>query len=151
MEIVRKLLKFIAPEADLLHVYKIYIRSLLEQSSNVWHSGLSIENENDLERVQKVACKLILKEKYRTYENSLFLLGLDKLKERREDLCLTFARKCLNINEMKKLFPPNTKKHLMDTRTHEHFEVFHSNTSRLQGSPIIYMQHLLNSEIKRKM
>ena len=82
----------------------------MEQSSNVWHSGLSIENENDLERVQKVACKLILKEKYRTYENSLFLLGLDKLKERREDLCLTFARKFLNIDEMKKLFPPNTKK-----------------------------------------
>ena len=60
MEIVRKLLRFGAPEADLLHVYKVYIRSLLGQSSNVWHSGLTIENENDLERVQKVACKLIL-------------------------------------------------------------------------------------------
>ena len=151
MEILRKLLKFSAPEADLLHVYKVYVRSLLEQSSNVWHSGLSIENENDLERVQKVACKLILKEKYKSYENSLFLLGLEKLKERREYLCLSFARKCLNIDQMNKLFPPNIKEHIMETRNHEHFEVFQAYTSRLKESPIIYMQNLLNSEIKRKM
>ena len=63
MEIVRKLLKFSVHEGDLLHVCKIYIRSLFEQSSNIWHSGLKIENENDLERVQKVACKLTIKEK----------------------------------------------------------------------------------------
>ena len=80
MEIVRKILKFSALEADLFHVYKINIKILLEQSSNVWHTGLSIKNENDLKHVQKVACKLILKEKYRTYENSHFLLGLDKFK-----------------------------------------------------------------------
>ena len=48
MEIIRKLLKFNAPEAYLLHVYITYIRSFLEQTSNIWHSGLSIQNEKKI-------------------------------------------------------------------------------------------------------
>ena len=90
-------------------VYITYIRSLLEQSSNVWHSGLTLQNENDLERVQKVALRLILKEKYKSYENALNILQLDTLKQRRTDISLTFARKCLKSKKMKHLFPPNDK------------------------------------------
>ena len=150
MEILRRLLQFNAPQADLLHIYVVYIRSLLEQSSNVWHSGLSLQNKNDLERVQKVAFKLILKEKYKSYIDSLLLLDIETLKERREFLCLSFARKCLGIKHMKHLFPPNDGTHIMETRIHEHFEIFKANTSRLQNSPIIYMQTLLNAEVRRK-
>ena len=71
MELLRKLAGFSAPIKDMKQIYIVYIRSLLEQSSNVWHSGLTNENENDLERVQKVALKIILKEKYKNYENAL--------------------------------------------------------------------------------
>ena len=63
MEIIRKLLKFNAPETDLLHVYIVYIRSLLEQSSNVWHSGLSIQNEKDLEQCSKNGMQTHIKRK----------------------------------------------------------------------------------------
>ena len=52
---------------------------------------------------------------------------------------------------MKQLFPPNKGDHIMKIRNHEHFEVFRAHTTRLQESPIIYMQHLLNAEIKRKI
>ena len=38
---------------DLLTIYKLYIRSPLEQSAVVWNSGLTEENKSDLERVQK--------------------------------------------------------------------------------------------------
>ena len=148
MKIIRKLIQFNAPKTDLLPVYIVYIKSRLEQSSNVWHSGLSIQNENDLERVQKVACKLILKHNYKSYENSLIVLGIETLKERREFLSLSFAKKCLKIDQMKHLFPPNDKSHIMDTRNHEHFKVFKAHTNRLQESPIIYMQKLLNTEVK---
>ena len=51
---------------------------------------------------------------------------------------------------MKELFPPNIKTHIMETRDCEHFEVFHSDTERLKQSPILYMQNLLNIEVKRK-
>ena len=43
-------------------------------------SGLTIQNQNYLERVQKVALKIILKEKYKSYENAINFLELDTLK-----------------------------------------------------------------------
>ena len=95
MEILRKLSSFQAPETDMKQVYIAYIRSLLEQSSNVWHSSLSVENKTDLERVQKIALTIILKDKYKNYQNALPFLELDTLKDRRQQLCLSFAKQCL--------------------------------------------------------
>ena len=43
-------------------------------------------NENDLERVQKSALKLILKDEYRDYKNALKVLAVESLFERRERL-----------------------------------------------------------------
>ena len=57
MEILSKLSGFGAPVGDLESIYLTCIRSHCEQSSVVWHSGLTIQEENDLERVQKVALK----------------------------------------------------------------------------------------------
>ena len=48
------------------------------------------------------------------------------------------------------LFPPNDGTHIMETRNHEHFEVFKANTNRLQDSPIISMLTLSNAEVRRK-
>ena len=95
MEILRKHSSFRAPISDLKLIYIAYIRSMLEQSCNVWHSGLTVQNENDLERVQKVALKLMLKDDYKSYESALNILDLDTLKERRIQLNLEFTRKCL--------------------------------------------------------
>ena len=38
----------------------------------------------------------------------------------------------------------------MQVRETEHFQVFSANTERLKNSSIIYMQKLLNDEVKRK-
>ena len=83
MAILRKLSSFQAPENDMKQVYISYKRSLVEQSSNVWHSSLTNENEVDLERIQKIALKIILNDKYKSYENALNMLELDTLKDRR--------------------------------------------------------------------
>ena len=37
----------------------------------VWHSGLTEKNKRDLERVQKSALKIILKDRYIKYKNAL--------------------------------------------------------------------------------
>ena len=55
MELLRKLVTFNAPIEDLKYVYIVFIRSILEQSSTVWHSMLSCENRKDIERVQKTS------------------------------------------------------------------------------------------------
>ena len=58
MELLRKISTFGADLEDLKNVYILFIRSLLEQSCTVWHSGLTVENSEDLERVQSVLLKL---------------------------------------------------------------------------------------------
>ena len=90
MELIRKLSSFGAPMSDLKQVYIAFIRSLCEQSSCVWHSSLTLQNEEDLERVQKVALRIILKNRYQSYENALNLIDLQSLKERQNYLCLNF-------------------------------------------------------------
>ena len=73
MELLRRKSTFGASWNELKNIYILYIRSLLEQSCTVWNSGLTEEDKQDLERVQKSVLKNILQENYDTYENALKL------------------------------------------------------------------------------
>ena len=53
---------------------------------------LNQENTDDLERMQKSFCKIVLKEKYISYENALLKLNMESLQERRTNLSLKFAK-----------------------------------------------------------
>ena len=86
----------------------------------------------------------ILQEQYTGYKNALLRLDMQTLSERRCELSLNFAQKCLKNKKTQNMFPLNMKKHNMDTRHPEKFKVQHANTERLKKSPIIYMQNLLN-------
>ena len=97
MELLRQMTKFTKSTWDKLIMYKVYIRSILEQSCTVWNSSLTKKNERELERVQKVAVKLIIRNK-NTYEENLNELKIQTLKERRNTLSLNFAKNCL-LNE----------------------------------------------------
>ena len=79
MEVLRKMSNFDPSLDDLKTIYISYVRSHLEQSCTVWHSGLTEENTKDLERVQKSALKIILKNVYEDYENALKIFELDSL------------------------------------------------------------------------
>ena len=79
MEILRRVSSFGAPIEDLKDIYVLFVRSLLEQSAVVWHSSLTKENEQDLERVQKNAFRIILKNNYQTYKKALANLGMETL------------------------------------------------------------------------
>ena len=77
---------------------------------------------------------------------NLNLLELENLSERRESLCLQFAKKCLKNEKMKDLFHENQKTHQMMTRCAEKFDVKNTRTERLKRSPIFYLQRLLNDD-----
>ena len=93
--LLTKIAEFNPPKSDLKTIYILFIRSLLEQSAVVWHSSLTKENSDDLERVQKSAVKVILNNQYKDYESALERLEIQKLKDRRELLCKNFANKCI--------------------------------------------------------
>ena len=115
--------KFIKNKNDLLHIYETFIRSRLEFSCTVWHSSFNKNNEHDIEGIQKSALKLIFKEKYIDYKNALKIANIESLHERREMLCLRFAKKCLKMENFKKLFPVRNNYHKMDKRKVEKFHV----------------------------
>ena len=144
MQILHKLCSYSMPVQDLVEIYFLYIRSVCEQSSNVWHSSLTEENSIDLERVQKVALKIILKNEYEDYDVALKKLNVEKLSDKQEKLSLRFAKKCLKHDIAKNMFPNKEGEIQSNTRHREKYQVFSSNNERLRKSAIIYMQNQLN-------
>ena len=125
MELLRQMTNFTRSRHDKLHIYKVYIRSILEQFCVVWNSSTTKRNERELERVQKVAVKLIMGEN-KLYSESLKELKITTLKERRDYLSVKFARKCLTSKNTSDIFKKNTRKHKRKLRTRENFQVKHT-------------------------
>ena len=146
MQLLRKVASFGTPSEDLVNIYVLFIRSLLEQSAVVWHSSLTKENTDDLERIQKSALKVILGEKYLGYKKSLQKLDLETLYDRREQLCLNFAKSCIKNPKFNDMFPKNIKKHSMELRNPEVYNVDHANNERYKKSAMVYMKNLLNED-----
>ena len=134
---------------DLIDVYIKFIRSVVEYCSVVWHSSLTGEQIEDLERVQKTCLRLILRENYVSYEAAQEMCGLESLFQRREDRSLNFAKKCLKDPKFKKLFPLTEPTHC-NTRESEKFQVNFARTSQYQKSTIPYLQRRLNKEFRNK-
>ena len=149
MQLLHKLKQFNAPQDDMKNVYILFIRSILEQSCNVWHKSLSEENSNSLERIQKSACKVILGSKYSGYKEALNQLEIPPLSERRDELFENFTIKNYKNEKLKEFFKPNVKQTHMTLKNPEKFEVSKFNTNRMKYSTIIQMQILLN-EMSRK-
>ena len=144
MLILHNLVSFALPIKELVDIYILYIRSVLEYSAVVWHSSLNQDDSNALERVQKTALRIILQEQYVDYHHALNLVGLPSLVKKRELLCINFATQCIKNRKMADMFPLKSK--LVNTRVHEKYYVTPAFTDRLKYSSIPYMQRLLNSK-----
>ena len=145
LSLLRKLVCFSVPKSDLTEVFIIFIRSLLEYCCVVWHSTITEEEKTDLERVQKCAVRIILRNDYTTYEEGLEKLNLVPLLDRREELLQTFAQQCLKTDKTAKWFPKNIiNDH--NTRNTEEYKVQFANNERLRNSTIPYLQRLLNKQ-----
>ena len=59
------------------------IRVLAEQAVAVWNSGLTKGQVNDLEKIQKIALKIILEDDYRSYDLACNFFNLKPLTEQR--------------------------------------------------------------------
>ena len=145
MELLRKVAEFTKSVEDKKEIYVLYIRSILEQSAIVWHSSLTEENQEDLERVQKSAFKVILKQKYKSYNEACLILNLEPLHKRRQELCTSFAIKSVKNSSIQ--FNLNDKTHTMQTRNPDKFKVTYCNTERLLHSAIPQMELLLNKTL----
>ena len=60
---------------------------------------LLLKNMNKKERIQKIAFHTILGDKYNSYTSALKTLGMEKLSQRRKQLCLKFAKRSLKSSQ----------------------------------------------------
>ena len=132
---------------DILHFFFMKIRSVLESNCPVFHSMLTQEQTDDIERLQKIVLRVILVEQYKSYEQACQLLNVQTLKQRRTQLCLTFSLKILENEKFKDFFQPNQNN--CDIRSQEKFQVPFARTSRYQDSPKVYLTNLLNEHFNK--
>ena len=97
--------------------------------------------------MQKNNLRIILQEDYGSYAEALDELELESLYDRRQELCLTFAKKCAKSSnsQVRGLFPKNDAHSTAETRDPEEYHVNMARTGRYQRSAVPFMQRLLNS------
>ena len=144
-------LKYVGtPQTDLIDVYILYIRSILEYCSVVWHSTLTAQQCSDIENVQKLCMKIILGADYSTYEQALQTCHLETLSTRRESRCMKFGLRCLLHPVHSKIFPvnPHVLSSPYDSPNMEHFTVNWARTESYRMSTVPYVQRMLNQYVK---
>ena len=137
-------LKYIGTSKEhLLDIYSLYIRSILEYCSVVWHSTLTVQQSDDIENVQKLCLKVILGSAYTGYDNALQMFSLERLTVRREARCLKYGLKSLIHPVHCNQFPVNPS-----PSNREHFQVNWARTESYRMSAVPYIQGMLNDYVK---
>ena len=139
--ILRRMINLNLDHDQLFDVYSKEIRSILEFGVPVWHPGLTLKCSGTIERIQKVAFKIILQEKFIDYKTACIYFNTTTLKERREKLCLTFATK--NLKSKASFFEQREKK-VNTRRDQDIVKLFRCRTNRYEKSSLPYMAKLLN-------
>ena len=87
-----------------MDVFTKQMRSVLELAVPAWQGGLTQVEKQDIERIQKSACHIILGHEYESYRCALKLLGLESLESRRIKLSLKFGIKSEKHHKFKNWF-----------------------------------------------
>ena len=137
-------MKILKLEPELIFEYYIKeIRVLAEQGVVIWNSGLTKSQSRDLEKIQKVALRIILGENYITYKSACEFFKIDSLSTRRSFLCTKFAIK-LYKNDTSQTFFKHASK-VVNTRADQPLLVENlCNTTKAYNAPHNYLTRLVN-------
>ena len=76
--------------------YVAVIRPTLEYGAQVWNGGITKEQSNEIERIQKRALKTIYKED--DYDKALRIPKIESLEKRRDRMCIELIKEMSNPN-----------------------------------------------------
>ena len=144
MWLLRRLKKFKLEPEVLLDYYLKEIRPLVEQGVAIWNSGITKSQVRDLEKIQKVALKIILEDSYLSYDVACTIMNISPLEYRRTDLCTNFAIKLYKSPRGSEFFEPAKK--YVNTRSEQQLLVNEktTNTRRCHNAPHNYLARLIN-------
>ena len=134
---------------DLLEIYCLFIRSRAEYLSVVWHSSLTVEQTKKIENIQKTCLKIILGDNYIDYPATLEMCAFEELSVRRQQRCLSFAKKCLRTPLTEGMSPENPLNDY-DIRQGEKYKVNFAHTVNYRQSAVPFCQRLLNEDTRAR-
>ena len=141
--ILRRLMPLGLSLHELFDVYTKEVRSILEFAVPVWHSSLTSKQSSAIESVQKMAFRIILGRRYTTYSNACTFFCTQTLVQRRQTICLKFAKKNFASEHCLFTFPtPDPRLRPRNIKVNE----FRCNTAQFERSSLPYLASLLNSE-----
>ena len=143
MQMLVKLKYVGASVEDLIDVYCLFIRSVAEYASVVFHPSLTEKQIKQFENIQVIALKIILQDNYVSSEASREMTGLSSLFQRRDERMTRFARRCLEHPRHKLMFPLNREKG-HNFRLSQKYHVNFARTSFYKNSSVIFCQERLN-------
>ena len=128
MQLLRAVQSFGSSREEMVHLWKISCLSVLEQSCVVRGSCLTCEEKADLERTQKSFAKLVLRDKYTTYESALIELNLENLKTQRTKLMMKFGKSGIDSGNLKGMFRLRNTTYNMEIRQPEKYRTTKAHT-----------------------
>ena len=138
--------RFMASAEDLTSVFRMYVRPILEYASPLWHSSITKQQADQLELIQKRACRIILGNQYESYAKALKQLELCSLVERREHLLHGFGQSILNSDRHRAMLPSSKHtRHGRNLRTSNQLDPPRCRTTRYRKSTIPAAVDRLNS------
>ena len=143
IQILTKLKYAGIPTKDLIDIYKLFIRSITEYCSSVFHTSLTQEQIKKLENIQKTCIKVILGNEYTDYDAALKKCSLQTLSDRRQKHFVKFTLKCARDKFNNNMFPTNDNQ-----RGKEMFKVNFARTNQYLKSTIPQAQRILNYHFK---
>ena len=118
------------------------IRILAEHGVAIWNSGLTLAQVNMLEKIQKVALRIILGDTYLSYDKARAQFNLKLLSERRLELCTNFALKLFESKHRETFY--TTTDSMMTTRHRNILVENFTNTRKCYLAPHNYLARLVN-------
>ena len=119
------------------------MRSLAEQGVPIWNSGLNKAQVREIEKIQKVALKIILGQQYESYSSACNRFGLEQLSVRRLEISTKFAVKLYKSKRCNEFFTHAVRK--INTRNDAPLLIEEKcNTRRCFGAPHNYLTRLVN-------
>ncbi|MCP4985945.1 MAG: reverse transcriptase family protein [Colwellia sp.] len=143
---LRRLRSLGTPGRELCTVYTTFILPTLTYASPVWSSSLTGTQKQQLERVQKRACRIILGPAYEGYSQALSTLTLPLLSDRFDEALKRLGNNLLSHNRHRHFLPPNAPNPRQNTRhANKLVPIRAPRTDRYKNSAIPTIVHMINS------
>ena len=128
---------------ELVAVHRSLLLPIADYCAPAYHSLTTDLHDQQLEQAQTAALRCIFG--YGKSARKLRQLsGLKTLRERRIELCDSFARKCVASERFRSWFPLNNARR--SGRNSEIYKEFQAKNDRLKNSPLFYMRRRLNGK-----